>query len=1382
MLEIPVKLDVDAKQAEQAIRDFYNGVENALDGIVDLNGKKITFEVDMRATGDDVVKALNDEDKALKKVTNSAEKYNKGQENSISRTKFRIRELKKEQDQLSVSSAKYKEVANSVKQFENKLRTLQGVQKGSIADLKAQRSGLIQLKESARINSPEFARLTAEIRKFDQQLESTRPRAKGFVGAFARIAVVSAGIQAVTSALRSLGNTIDVYVRRTKQIESFNLAIRNVGFTQAETNRIFEQAATTANKLGAPVQQVEKSYQRMIPALQAVGATADESDRFIASISARSATLGLNTEQSGRLLEAFAQVLSKGKLQAEELNQQISELDGAFRVQFADALGVTTEALNELISSSQITADVFVKTVNKMENGVEELERRVKNGTATFQQFQNIISNIQTKNIETIGKAILPALKSFQQISLAVNKFIAEFTKTEQFKNLVVVFNGVAKGAELFVKNLLALVNAINKFTEPLFVIINAILGLGDGFGGLVGLLTQATLAIVAITVATKAFIALKAGLVFVAAQFGVLGNAIAGTGAFAASAGPTVASYGNTVAQAGNQAQTAAGQFKGFFAGLARAAVVAGTIFLISKMIGVMQAAGQAAKEMNANFASTNNDFAENLKSIKASAGEAEKATEKFTGSVAKQVKASADAGKKNASLGGALAVIAAGAGLAAVTVLSGGTALAAFGVAAAAGAGAANKLSAANEQLAKSGRGRAFLDNIQEFNSSLLDGFGLVNKFGGEIGQVDFSAFARGDDTLSNLARTYKANAEGLREQNAALEQVIKNELAREEPNKAIIARAKEEIRINKELQASFEKSAEAASAEIVARIKQGDAAAATAADLDELKRATTELINEIEVERINASTAAIRKFGKAANATALISGANIGIEQAASEERQQAFRRELEALRSKEQLSGSLNQKERERVQELTKLTAQETQKQAQLGIDARNAVIDAFEDGINRANQKVDILGGAADRLRGAFDGITNGVSSGLQAAVGLIDTIVEREISGLEVGDARRRQIIERQLKAQVVASQVETRIAQLKLSVQNKIATSEARIQQLRLRAEAQIAQARGQTGIAGALNQAANAQGTLIKGLNQQYRIESELLKINQQKKEQSLINKGIQEKIGIDAENVGRKIGAQVVDLEQAEDKFNELVNKSDQYYRNMEQAATKTQDAKEATQETSVQEGVDSAREMRDAIGGVKGAADGFKSVIEATKSPMDAVASSAQRVAGYISVALSDGRKLTQLIYGGGAPARAMGGPVTGGQKYTVNDGGGREAFLSSSGKFSMLPAAHNITWTAPSSGTIIPANLVGDFLSSASTDRINKASAMAAPRNINTRLDSGNLVKQMTAAMSASGGNQRITNNVTIQSQQPVTDASQIMTNVARMRLRNGRRI
>ena len=446
MLSIPVKLDLDAGAAEAALKSFEKGAKDALSEIVELGGKKINLDFKFTTSGDPVVKELNDQEAALKKVTDGYNRLSGGQANSICKEPKKLfNSLSRERDALSVTSKGYKEASDTVKRFEGQLRSLQGIQAGSIADLKNQRAELVGLRDATAINSPEFKRLTGEIKKFDKQLAATKPKANSFVQAFAKIAIVSAGIQAVGGALRSVGNAVDVYVRRTKDVEGFQLALENVGLAQGEVSRLFAQAETTATNLGAPLAQVEQTYKRMVPALQAVGTSAADSDKFIENISARTQTLGLNTEQSGRLLEAFAQVLSKGKLQAEELNQQISELDGAFRVQFADALGVSTEALNDLISSSQITAEVFVDTVNKMENGAEALKKRILEGTATIQQFQNQISTIETKNIEAIGAAIQPAIKSFLQLRLAVAEFVKEFAKSAQFHALV-IFNSVAKG------------------------------------------------------------------------------------------------------------------------------------------------------------------------------------------------------------------------------------------------------------------------------------------------------------------------------------------------------------------------------------------------------------------------------------------------------------------------------------------------------------------------------------------------------------------------------------------------------------------------------------------------------------------------------------------------------------------------------------------------------------------------------------------------------------------------------------------------------------------------------------------------------------------------------------------------------------------------
>ena len=271
MLSIPVKLDLDAGAATAALKDFERGAKEALGELVELNGKKVNIDFKFSTSGEPIVRELNDQEAALKKVTDGYNKLTGGQAKSIGRTKKIIQQFRAERDALAANSKEYKDAEAVVKKFEQRLRQLQGIQAGSIAEIKAQRAELVALRDAAKINSPEFNRLTKEIKRFDKQLDATKVKGNAFVQAFAKIAIVSAGIQAVGSALRAVTNTIDVFVRRTKDIEGFNLALRNAGLEQAEVNRVFKQAETTANDLGAPLAQVEKTYKRIIPALRAVG-------------------------------------------------------------------------------------------------------------------------------------------------------------------------------------------------------------------------------------------------------------------------------------------------------------------------------------------------------------------------------------------------------------------------------------------------------------------------------------------------------------------------------------------------------------------------------------------------------------------------------------------------------------------------------------------------------------------------------------------------------------------------------------------------------------------------------------------------------------------------------------------------------------------------------------------------------------------------------------------------------------------------------------------------------------------------------------------------------------------------------------------------------
>lgn len=1280
MLSIPIKLDVSAEKAEQAIRKFYAGVENALDGIVDLNGTVINFDVNFRKTGDDVVKALSDVDAANKKVAKSAKKLDQGQENSLKRSKFRIKELKRERDELAIGSKAFRRKSAEIKRLESRLLSLQGVQRGSITALKAKRAELIQVKNNLKINSAEYKRLTAEIEKFDAtlkgnnaQLDKTTKKTGTFFGVFAKIAVVSAGIQSIGAALRSVGNAIDVYTRRTKDVEGFNLALENLGMTQTEVDRVFGQAEKTAKSLGAPLQQVEKSYKRMLPALRNVGASAQESDKFIEAISARTQTLGLNTEQSGRLLEAFAQVLSKGKLQAEEMNQQISELDGAFRGQLAEALGVTTSELTEMMKNSEITAEVFVDAVNRMANGADILKQRVAEGNLTIQQLQNNIKTVDTKNIEAIGKAIEPAIRAFLKVRLAIAEFIEEFTKSPAFYNLKTVFNGIALGVEGFIKTILDSITAVNALLSPIIQLINFVLDLDMGFGGLVGILTQLALGYGVVTAAIYA--KNKAIAMSIALQAKEAAAAKAGAGA---------------------------SLFKGAAAGalklLPKLALVAGGLKLVSV---AMKMGYERGREFDENL----KDVGEKMQRIAGVAPTSASAIDRFVQGFAKFV--GWDISFEVDQIANQIVVL----------------------------KGRSEQMAATAKRL---GVNFKDVDSINKLSKKTYDDLIDVEK-----------------RRLSGMQRSLETSKIRLKflEDEGRGQGYVARELRK------LIAELEKEIPLTEQNVEGLKESTHYREENAKATKKQSD-------KLQELQAATEKGLANDELAAIQAKTKAIRELASETDAAAQISAANIGIEQGVTEQKIARYEEEARRIKENANLNGEAAGAESGRIKELTRLIADERLKQAELGMQAQEAVNSALEDGIQKAQRLGDVSGNVASNLMGAFDGLAGSLTQGLNAATSLMDQLVADEIKGLEVGSRMRQEIVLKQLKGQAKANAIEHEISKRKLIVQNAIAQSEARIAQIRLRAEAEVARGRGQNKLAGALEKAADMQNLVVAGLKEQFRVGMTVLDLEKSKKDQALIRKGLDEKITNNQSKMGRILGVQKTTFKDSLKILDKMEGESIDLLDAFADSAESAQNMKEDANKVAIRDGANEARKIAKAF---------------------DLGADAAQRMKDELSDVKKLSEDISRIIGSGtGNPARAMGGPVQGGRSYFVNDGGGREGFLSNSGNFSMLPAARNINWTAPTSGVVIPANLVDRYQQALAanqsvTSRTSVQPASKGVDRVSASIDSGSLVQRMAAVMSGNGGDQRITNHVTIQSQEPVTDASKIMTNVARMKLRKGGR-
>ncbi|QNJ25984.1 phage tail tape measure protein/ TP901 family/ core region [Synechococcus sp. SYN20] len=146
----------------------------------------------------------------------------------------------------------------------------------------------------------------------------------------------------------------------------------------------------------------------------------------------------------------------------------------------------------------------------------------------------------------------------------------------------------------------------------------------------------------------------------------------------------------------------------------------------------------------------------------------------------------------------------------------------------------------------------------------------------------------------------------------------------------------------------------------------------------------------------------------------------------------------------------------------------------------------------------------------------------------------------------------------------------------------------------------------------------------------------------------------------------------------------------------------------------------------------------------------------------------------------------AAARFAGGPVEGGQTYTVNELG-KEMFMSKSGSLSEIKAPAFGDWRAPSSGTVIPAGIAQQIRDNreaqSAAQQIQSVQGAVSPRLSGEGGGGSDMSNAILKGLKGLGGgtNQQVTNNVQITSQAPVNDASRILTDLARLRSQRRRR-
>jgi tape measure domain-containing protein len=212
-------------------------------------------------------------------------------------------------------------------------------------------------------------------------------------------------------------------VALSAKMQDLNIAFRAIEGSAAAANNTLTFLFETSQRLGVDFERVADGFKRFDQAAKGTTLSGEAVRTVFANILSGARALGSSSEQVSHAIVALEQVLTKGKLSAEEYRRQLGNaIPGALKL-MADGFGVTTQAIEQMIQSGIIPADAAVVAfANSMGKLGQTSEPTVKRLSETFAQLKNETTAWMT----AIGDGIATKLQPFLDTLVSISKELRE--------------------------------------------------------------------------------------------------------------------------------------------------------------------------------------------------------------------------------------------------------------------------------------------------------------------------------------------------------------------------------------------------------------------------------------------------------------------------------------------------------------------------------------------------------------------------------------------------------------------------------------------------------------------------------------------------------------------------------------------------------------------------------------------------------------------------------------------------------------------------------------------------------------------------------------------------------------------------------------------
>lgn len=270
----------------------------------------------------------------------------------------------------------------------------------------------------------ELNKLKPNATRLNRSLSTLRAGFAGLTGAVFSLKGAIAGI-----GLGLLSRSfLDAGVRAQKLELQIRAATGGVKEAEQATKLLREES----DRLGLEFETQVRGYAKLAASAKGTALEGENIAQTWIAIAEAGAGLQLSSEEVEGAITAVSQIISKGKVSAEELRQQLGErLPGAFQVA-ARSMDVTTQELDKLLSTGALTAEEFIPRFAKQLR--EEMGGAAEQGAQSFGAAMNRMRNLWFEfRAAVLGSGLLDFIRAGLNTILSAAKQLRQSGELQQW-------------------------------------------------------------------------------------------------------------------------------------------------------------------------------------------------------------------------------------------------------------------------------------------------------------------------------------------------------------------------------------------------------------------------------------------------------------------------------------------------------------------------------------------------------------------------------------------------------------------------------------------------------------------------------------------------------------------------------------------------------------------------------------------------------------------------------------------------------------------------------------------------------------------------------------------------------------------------------------